>query len=100
MNEALKKIRLFHQIKQVELANELGISKSYLSEIESNKKPVSMGLLGKYADHFCMPVSSLLIFSEKLEDAKNSTELSLEWDMRVKRMLDWVGTISLLEANG
>lgn len=38
INRALKTIRLFHNIKQSELADKLCISKSYLSELESGKK--------------------------------------------------------------
>lgn len=38
INRALKTIRLYHNLKQSELADNLCISKSYLSEIESGKK--------------------------------------------------------------
>ena len=90
LNEALKQIRVFHQLKQVELANELGISKSYLSEIESNKKPVSMDLLGKYADHFSVPASSLLIFSENMDAARNSDKLRLKCANKILKAMDWI----------
>ncbi len=36
LDDALKQIRVFHQIKQIDLAKELSISRSYLSEIESD----------------------------------------------------------------
>ena len=65
-NKALKIIRQFHELKQVELATQLGISKSYLSEIESCKKPTSLELLNKYSKIFDIPVSSLVFFSENL----------------------------------
>lgn len=90
LNEALKQIRVFHQLKQVELANELGISKSYLSEIESNKKPVSMDLLEKYADHFSMPASSLMMFSENIDAAKNSDRLRLKCANKILKAMEWI----------
>ncbi|MGH6876906.1 MAG: helix-turn-helix domain-containing protein, partial [Rhizomicrobium sp.] len=34
-NRALKLIRQYHRLSQVELADELGLSKSFVSEIES-----------------------------------------------------------------
>jgi transcriptional regulator with XRE-family HTH domain len=70
INRAVKLIRQFHKKKQVELADELGISKSYLSEIEAGKKPISLDILNKYSEIFDLPVSSLLFFSESI-DRKN-----------------------------
>jgi transcriptional regulator with XRE-family HTH domain len=68
INKALKIIRQFHGFKQVELAKQLSISKSYLSEIESGKKTASIELLEKYSKEFDMPLSSLMLFSESLEN--------------------------------
>ncbi|MEY4589380.1 MAG: hypothetical protein RL497_1456, partial [Pseudomonadota bacterium] len=45
INKALKTIRQYHKVQQAELAEQLCISKSYLSEIESGKKPVSFDFL-------------------------------------------------------
>lgn len=73
INKALKIIRQFHELKQVELATQLGISKSYLSEIESGKKPTSLELLNKYSEIFDIPVSSLVFFSENLGKSKLSS---------------------------
>ena len=38
LSEALRLIRVFHDLKQTELADRLGVSKSYLSEIESGEE--------------------------------------------------------------
>lgn len=54
-------------MKQKELAEKLGISKSHLSEIESGKKAPTLALLDRYADVFGIPVSSILFFSENLD---------------------------------
>lgn len=98
LNEALKQIRVFHQVKQVELANELGISKSYLSEIESNKKLVSMDLLEKYADHFSVPASSLMMFAENMDAAKSSDKLRLKCANKIIKVMEWIGARSDYEA--
>lgn len=71
INKALKIIRQFHNLKQSELAGKIQISKSYLSELESGKKPVSLDILEKYSKHFEIPVSSLVFFSENM--SKNKT---------------------------
>lgn len=64
--EALRLIRVFHDVKQNELAERFGISKSFLSEIESGKKAVSVELIEKYSVEFQIPASSILFFSENL----------------------------------
>jgi len=90
LNEALKQIRVFHQMKQVELAGELHISKSYLSEIESCRKPVSMDLLQKYAEVFSVPASSLLMFSENMGAAKTSDKLRLKCANKIIKAMEWI----------
>jgi len=90
LNEALKQIRLFHQVKQSDLADSLGISKSYLSEIESNKKPVSMDLLKKYAEYFSIPASSLMLFSENIDTSKRSEKLKFQCAKKVVSLMEWI----------
>ena len=91
LNEALKQIRMFHQMKQVDLAKDLSISKSYLSEIESGRKSISMDILQKYAEIFSVPVSSLMLFSENLDAAKASDKLRLKCANKIIKIMEWVG---------
>lgn len=72
LSEALRLIRVFHDMKQVELADRLGISKSYLSEIESGKKEPKLDLIERYASEFDIPTSSILFFSEGLTNPSQS----------------------------
>lgn len=67
LNRALKIVREVHRMKQGELASELGISKSYLSELERGDKKVSLEVLKKYAEAFEVPTSTFLSFMEALE---------------------------------
>ena len=68
LSEALRLIRVFHDVKKKQLAERLGISKSYLSEVETGKKSPSIEVIQKYASEFQMPVSSILFFSEQLDN--------------------------------
>lgn len=90
LNEALKQIRIFHQLKQVELANELHISRSYLSEIESNRKAVSMDLLEKYAEYFSIPASSLMMFAENIDAVKTSGKVRLKCASKILKAMEWI----------
>lgn len=66
LGEALRLIRVFHDIKQSDAANKLGVSKSYLSEIEKGRKEPTLDLVKKYEAAFDIPASSILFFSENM----------------------------------
>ena len=70
IGDTLKRLRLIYGMKATEMSNELGISNSYLSEIENNKKAPSLDFLKKYADVFGIRLSSLILLSESIEDAE------------------------------
>lgn len=88
-HEALRLVRVFHDMNQTALADKLKISKSYISEIESGKKQVTLELLQKYADAFGMPLSSLLFFSEKVGDHPRE-KVRTAIAGKVVKMLDWI----------
>jgi transcriptional regulator with XRE-family HTH domain len=67
LNEALRLLRVYHDLTALELAEQLGISPSYLSEIESGKKEPSLQLIRRYAEIFKTSRSSILFFAEDLE---------------------------------
>ncbi|CAN7602485.1 helix-turn-helix transcriptional regulator [Rhizobium sp. LjRoot30] len=66
LNEALRLIRVYHDMKQTDAAAKLGISKSYLSEIEKGHKEPTLDLLRKYEAAFSIPASSIMFFSESM----------------------------------
>lgn len=68
LHKPLKLMRVFHELTQKELADKLGISKSHLSEIEAGKKTPTIALLNRYAEIFEVPVSSIFLFSENLDN--------------------------------
>ena len=68
----MKRTRTIYGYKASEMCLKLGISASYLSEIENNKKPPSLELLQKYADIYGIRLSSLILFSENMDEAENS----------------------------
>lgn len=70
ISEALRLIRVFHDKKTIELAQNLGISTSYLSEIENGKKKPSIDLINKYAEIFKTSPSAILFFAEELDEKK------------------------------
>src|SRR3546814_392015 len=58
LGEAVRLIRVYHDLKQKQVAERLDISTSYLSEIEKGHKTPSLELIQRYSDTFGLPVSS------------------------------------------
>ena len=72
IGEVLQRMRKIYGYKAIEMSEKLGISNSYLSEIENNKKKPSLELLEVYSNVFEIKVSSLILMSEKLDDSSNN----------------------------
>ncbi|TAG34439.1 MAG: XRE family transcriptional regulator [Polaromonas sp.] len=100
LNEALRLIRAYHDLTQTQLSYELGVSNSFLSEIESGKKIPSLDLLGKYSTRFDIPVSSMLFFSENLEKSRTTDNLRLGVARKAIELLDWVSKTSKRSVTG
>ncbi|KQO83566.1 MULTISPECIES: helix-turn-helix transcriptional regulator [Rhizobium/Agrobacterium group] len=90
LSEALRLIRVYHDLKQQDLAEKLEISKSYLSEIESGKKTPTIELIEKYASQFGIPASSILFFSENLEDPSKASKVKGAIAGKVLQFLQFV----------
>jgi transcriptional regulator with XRE-family HTH domain len=69
IGDVLKRTRTIYGYKASEMSSMLGISKSYLSEIENNKKQPSLDLLKRYSDILGIKLSSLILLSEDFEEA-------------------------------
>lgn len=70
LNEALRLIRVFHDMSAKELAEKLDVSEAMLSKIEKNKAKPSIELLRKYAKVFNTTESALLMFADELDEKK------------------------------
>ena len=92
-HEALRLVRVFHDMNQSTLAERLGISKSYLSELEAGKKQPTLELLQKYASTFNMPLSSLVFFAENLENPTRS-KVRTAIAGKALKMLQWIAAKS------
>lgn len=94
INNALRLVRIYHNLTPAETSQRLGISRSYLSELEKGSKTASIEVLNKYAVAFDMPVSSLMLFVENA-DAKPKTRGAQQFvAAKALKMLDWVATVA------
>ncbi|ENM5723801.1 helix-turn-helix domain-containing protein [Vibrio mimicus] len=86
LGKALRAIRTFHNISLGQLAVSLDVSKSYLSEVESGKKTATISVAEKYADHFDLPLSSIIELAEKLG---NKNKLPKHKQL-IAKLIEWV----------
>lgn len=66
LGEALRLIRVYHDLKQKDAAERLCVSTSYISEIERGTKTPTLDIIARYSKEFDIPVSSIMFFSESL----------------------------------
>lgn len=87
----LKKLRLIYGMNAKEFSKALGISASYLSEIENDKKIPSVEILQNYADLLDMKLSSVILLSEKSEDLrkKGKSQVFIQ-----RMLLKWINHMS------
>ena len=90
INEALRLIRVFHDLKQFEMAEKIGISKSYISEIEKGTRTPSLEIIERYAATFHIPVSSIMFFAEELPNAKAGEQVRSKIAKKVIDILSFV----------
>jgi transcriptional regulator with XRE-family HTH domain len=90
LNKALRLIRVFNDLSQKELAEKLRISKSLISEIESGKKNPTLELLSKYSSLFEIPISSIMFFSETLNQENKTDRLKGFVSSKIIAMLEMI----------
>jgi transcriptional regulator with XRE-family HTH domain len=90
VNEALRLIRVFHDLKQYELADQLKVSKSHISEIESGIKTPSLELIEKYSAEFRIPVSAIMFFAEEIPNAKRGEKARTKIASTVLDLLSFI----------
>lgn len=86
IGEILKKLRFLYSVSAKDLAHGIGISPSYLSEIENNKKTPSLEVLNKYSQVFEIKVSTIMLMAEDYNENKSKPELFIQ--KRLIKILD------------
>lgn len=90
LGEALRLIRVFHDLKQNELARKLDVSQSHLSDIERGEKTPSQELVAKYAELFEVPVSSIWFFDEQLASGSSRSAIDKARGVIADKVLDFL----------
>lgn len=99
VHEALRLMRVFHDLKQFEIAERLGISKSHVSEIENGIKTPSLDIIERYAQEFRIPVSAVMFFAEELPNAKRGEAARTKIASKVIKLLRLIERKADVETN-
>ena len=95
LGEALRLIRVFHDLKQNELAEQLGVSQSHLSDVERGSRTPSNELIRRYAQEFDLPISSIWFFDEKLTDGASPRVINKARGVIADKVLDFLRIVEL-----
>ena len=93
LHSALKATREFHRLRLTDLADRIGISKSYLSQIENGKKPVTLEIIEKYSQCFDIPASSLMFFAEHIDDTNIQGKFKKMFAGKILKIMEWINSI-------
>jgi transcriptional regulator with XRE-family HTH domain len=66
--KVIKLLRVSNSISQISLAKKLEVSRSYLSQVENNRKSPSLSFLKEVANFFQIPLA-LLVMEESNSDS-------------------------------
>lgn len=74
IGSAVKQLRIQRGLNQTEFANRCGLSQSYLSSIEKNRKDPTLSILKQIADCLSIPTPVLVFFALDEEDLKEDSK--------------------------
>ncbi|MBT9160597.1 MAG: hypothetical protein DDT26_01884 [Dehalococcoidia bacterium] len=94
LNEALRLVRVFHDLNKTQTADRVRLSKSYITELERGDKKVTMEVLEKYADGFSIPLSSLMFFAEQAANPSTTEKTRSFVAGKTLKMLDWIAAVT------
>ena len=96
IGESLRLLRVFYGLKSAEVAEKLGLSQGYVSDIENCRRQPSLETLEKYAKLFDVKLSTLILFSEEIDgdsEAKKAKQYVAKAGMKFLKILDKIGKL-------
>ena len=75
IGEALRLIRVFHNLNQAALAMSLDLEEAEIAQVESGSRPPSVELIAKYASEFDIERESIHLLAGRLEQVANGVQV-------------------------
>lgn len=77
IGSVLKSFRIIENLSIRELAEQVGVTPNYVSDVEANRKSPSLKTLEKYASVFGVRISTLLALNEESQEIHYNHKLML-----------------------
>lgn len=90
LNDALRLLREYHDLSRNDLIEGLNISKSYLSEIESGSKQVSLEMVKRYAEFLKLKPSMILLLGESLAEGRSAQTVEKYVAKNTRKLMNWI----------
>lgn len=90
LHKTLRNVRKFHQMSVNQAAAEMGVSPSYISEIENGKKRIHQDILDAYAETFNLPISSFYLIAESSGDEGGARKRSVR--RKIANIISWIAS--------
>ena len=90
--KALRVLREFHYLKQIDVSRAMGMSSATICRVETDKFTPSIDMLDRFARFYDIPVSSIILIAEAL-DSDDATSMRKIVCGKVIRLLEWLESI-------
>lgn len=84
LNNAIKKLRDLHSVKQADLAKYLEITPQHLSDLERGKHKINLNMITKISKAFRIPEFLFVYLSQEKKEMKafNKFDAGLSWQLK------------------
>lgn len=100
LNEALRILRDYYGYSRNEIMDGVQISKSYLSELESGSKRVTLDVVSKYAEFLDLKPSMILLLGESLAEGKSAKTIEGFVAKNTRKLMSWISELERQELVG
>lgn len=88
LHDALRSVRMFHQVSVNDAAAAMDMSPSHISEIERGKKRIHHDVLEAYSKAFKMPISSFYLIAESGEQTDKTSIGAAK--RKIAKIIRWI----------
>lgn len=85
-NKAVKAFRVFNGLTQQQISESLGLPKSFISEMENGKKPVTIQVIDRYAEYFKVQAWEI-VYLGKVYDSKSKQS---RFTKMLLTLIEWI----------
>ena len=91
INIAVRKLRQYDEMTQLDLSKKLGIKKADVIRLESGDKPVGLWIMKKYSEIFDIPTEQIVFLSEYIRSkGKMADRFRRVFKGKITDIINWI----------